>query len=171
MYNTSLALIGKMEELSLDIFDNNSRFILKYLEKKKSHAEKFDQFILSLNSINEPIDRFMSDALIIKMEYYVELLEKTDKSYKLRLTDNGLDLVKYIKRNDTIINNNVFIKSVRFIYLIISGFVNIFSHTLSLMISARFIKAIAKIITYIGILITIGVGVLQLIKWYNTGQI
>ena len=97
-----------MEEFSLDIFDDNSRFILKYLEKKNNH---------------------------------------------------------------TIINNNIFIKSVRFIYLIITGFVNIFSHSLSLMINAKFIKAIASIITYGGICIGIIVAVLQLIKWWKTGQI
>lgn len=160
-----------MEEFSLDIFDDNSRFILKYLEKKNNHTEKFDQFTLSINGINEPIDRFMSKALIVKMDSYVELLKKTDKSYKLKLTEQGLDLVKYIKSNDTIINNNIFIKSVRFIYLIITGFVNIFSHSLSLMINAKFIKAIAGIITYGGICIGIIVAVLQLIKWWKTGQI
>ena len=160
-----------MEDFSLDIFDDNSTFILKYLEKKKNHTEKFDQFTLSLNGINQPIHRFMSSALIIQMDSYVELLKKTDKSYKLKLTEQGLDMVKLIKTNDTIISNNVFIKSVRLIYLIITGFVNIFSHSLSLMISAKFIKAIASIITYGGISIGIIVGVLQLIKWWNTGQI
>lgn len=160
-----------MTEYSLDVFDDNSRFILKYLEKKKSHTEKFDQFILSLNGINTYLPDFMDSALIIKLDSYIEVIDVTDKYYKLKLTESGLNLVKYIKTNDTIIASTVMIKSLRFIFIAIRGFVNVFSHSLSLMISARFINAIARIITYSGILIAIIVGVLQIIKYLKTGEI
>lgn len=161
-----------MENFTLDIFDDNSKFILKYLEKKKNNTEKFDQFILSINGINVSLKDFMSSALILSMNgSYVESLKEKEHSVKLKLTDEGKSLAKFIKNNETIIINNVIIKFSRLIYIIITGFLKIFTNSIPSIINAKLINVIVKIIVFIGVIIAIAVGILQLIKYYNTGEI
>jgi len=159
-----------MDDNSFDI-DKNSRFIVKYLEKKRNHTAKINQFTLTFNGINEPFYQFMSTAIIIKMDSYVELIYASNSSYKLRLTKQGLNIAKYIKSTDSIMANNVIIKSSKFIYLITVEFLKILLQSIPPLRSIKLVNAIVKITILVAAVVGITVGVLQLIEYWNTGHI
>jgi hypothetical protein len=148
------------------------RFILNYLNGKKNKTETFDQFVLALNKIDIHIVDFIESSSALSMSYnYVELIKKSNNSFKLKLTPEGEDICKYISNNEQIITQNVVIKSIRFIVLPIILFLKMSRQSITKHNTIRLAIAISKVIGFLVLLGTLIVIILQLIKFSDTGEI
>jgi hypothetical protein len=148
------------------------RFILNYLNGKKNKTETFDQFVLALNKIDIHIVDFIESSSALSMSYnYVELIKKSNNSFKLKLTHEGEDICKYISNNELIIRQNVVIKSIKLIVLPILLFLKMTRQSTTKRNIIMLAIAISKAIVFLGTLGALIVVVLQLIKYLNTGEI
>jgi len=98
------------------IYPDHIKFLIRYLQKKKSHKAKITQEIFILNDINFNLKNLESEifsrALI---DMYFKQLKKTDKYYYLKLTDRGIEFAKYIELDKPIIIYNWFVRLVIFL--------------------------------------------------------
>jgi len=64
--------------------------ILSFLFRKWKGTGKIDSLFLSTNKIPFSLKKFMEKQNVTEFGY-VEIIKKTDKCYKLKITDNGKD--------------------------------------------------------------------------------
>jgi hypothetical protein len=154
------------------ILNPEFRFILNYLNGKKNKTETFDQFVLALNKIDDHIVDFIESSSALSLSFnYVELIKKSNNSFRLKLTPEGENICKYISNNEQIVRQNVVIKSIKFIVLPIFLFLKMSRQSITKRNITMLAIAIGKAIVFLGALGALIVVVLQLIKYLGTGEI
>jgi hypothetical protein len=151
-----------------DILGKELIFLLKYLEGKRNHYEKFNELILYANGFEMKLNQFMDIALSIIGSHYVEIIQRNDSFCKLKLTQEGIDILKYVSYEEKIIRRTFFWKILEYLFrtfdwLILKPTPIIFKWIFS--------NTMAKIILFIASLSAGIVSLIQLYKWYKTGEI
>lgn len=157
------SLKNTIKESAESLFDDNSKFILKYLEKRWNHKAVFDNLILRLNGIDVNIESFISGCSPILFSSFVKILEEGDGYYTLKLMDSGYKMAKNISIEKPIILKTLTISIIILIALFTFRFV---PNSIS---KAQSIFTMSRIINF-GVIIGIIVGVVQLWIWYKEGR-
>lgn len=158
-------------EVFNQFFNKESTFLIKYLENKHGNIEKFDQAILNINGFNNDVHEFMSSTLFGVTSSYVKVIRKNKNSYVLKLTPEGYDIARHLRYDSQIIRKNFFIKIFLFFANLVRWLIIKPISFVPVLFKLIFSNKTAKFILYILALAGGIVAILQLYKFYKTGQI
>lgn len=161
----------KLENSLNSILSNELIFLIKYLEGKRYHRERFDQFILNMNDINDNIHEFMENALSILGSLYIRTIKKNDTYYHLELTEMGLEVTNLISYPNQIIRKNLFWKTILSVIKIINWLIIWPIKYIPKFFGFIFTNKLAKIILFIAALLGGAIACIQLYNFYKTGVI
>lgn len=160
-----------MDNTFNNILSKELIFLIKYLERKARHRDKFDQLIINANGFQIDLHEFMEGALSILGNKYIRILKKTNQYYILELTENGREMTNFVSFPNQIIRRNFIWKTI----LIFWNLVNwIFIRPIKFIPKLSrliFSYKLAKIIIFIMGLLGGAVACIQLFKFYKTGEI
>lgn len=160
-----------MEGTFNNILSNELIFLIKYLEGKTRNREKFDQLIIVANGFKVNLHQFMDDALSISGSLYIRTVKKSDNYYTLELTDEGINVLKFITYDQRIIRKSILWK---FLVFLRWCFVRLISKPIKFiptLFKWIFSNTTAKIILFLAALAGGIVAAIQIYKWYTTGEI
>lgn len=160
-----------MQKIFNDILSKELIFLLKYLEGKRKHCEKFDQIILNMNGFEISLEVFMNEALSLSGSLYLKTIKKTERYYKLELTNNGIDILKYISYDKVIFRKSSVLKFIELLYRSIDFLIIKPLKFTPTILKLIFSNSTAKIILFIAALAGGIVAIIQLYNWYITGKI
>lgn len=167
-----------LEKLVSDIFKlgnmlhpENYRFLILYLQKKKSHKEKFTQFILNLNRIAMRIGDIEKDSHFeLLKDKYIKVIRKTSEYYVLQLTDEGLEHARFLHYDKKIIIYSLDLKVITFIFKLAKVTLKIISYPFKQflkLLNYVFIKHPMQTLKIVGLIIGIIAGVFGIIKFFK----
>lgn len=160
-----------MQNIFNNILSKELIFLIKYLERKRGHREKFDQLIINANGFESNIHDFMESAFFILGNTYVNTIKKTNKYYILELTENGLGITNYASYPNQIIRKDLIWKTILFFAEILNWILVKPIKFIPKLSRLIFSYKLAKIVLFIMALLGGAVACIQLYKFYKTGEI
>jgi len=151
-----------------DILSEELIFLMKYLEGKRNKREKFDQLILVANGFKVNLHDFMDDALSMDNSLYIRTVKKTEKYYKLELTKDGLQALKFASYEKRIIRKGFIWNTLVFFRNVYLWFILKPIHSIPTIFKWIFSNYTVKIILFLAALAGGIIAVIQIYEWYKS---